>query len=1565
LLVLFLFAFLLLSQHALATKTFLCAGHPPTTYSSAAAKLTQIQREGTRHMLVLFADFQRDAPQPVPAWAQDLFVPQLPGSFTHFYAAMSFGRLEVSGQVAPRRYLAKQGVSYYLAQRPDQAGLYGQFAVEILSQADLDIDFADFDNDGPDGIPNSGDDDGFVDAVFIVLPSVPARFLLGPATGITNFSFDDPRLDPSPYLDRREFVTGDTGHSGQAIRIASSQGIVQQGRTFTETASIMAHEYGHVLGLPDLFDTDFLQSKEPLGPEKDSAGIGAWGLMGWGTLGWNGDDGPNSFSAWSRARLGWSSVVPIESTEQDIVVEEAGLGGALYRVPLTDDEYFLLEYRDRSTYYDRYIPGTGLLVWHVGRKPAAGELPSRISVDLECADGRWADAGFPLGERPDALGGGDNLDFWAHDADYAARFGGNLGDATDPFDGVRFRHFTATSNPAALNSDGRSSVRLENIRRTADGIALTVSAAPPLLQTWRLRVRDDNEDGVLALGETASVLFQLENSGGGIARQVRSVLRSDDPLLEVLKPETRFADLPNGERSPLSNNAESFPTLRWHGDFSGIRKTQVQLELYAEDRLVGSEQIELLGVSPRQNIREVTVIDTAGNGDGRVQFGEFFRLAFSIENQDEKALRTLRFSLRTLDERTLRQGDSNVFFALGDSGLARSRHAPEFLLTEAISAGERLPFELKVQSDFAAWRDTLHIEVGSGGDQTPPRVTLLRTEQRPEGLGIYLSSRWVIDASPIERVEAIVLNLGNDIPLTSIPLRWDGEQYVGIWPTPEPGSYQIRALAIDAVGNRGHSEVFNAVVVLPGTLGGTASGSAIPWERVELPRALHPIPVYRVAYAPGNPSMVYASTNTSLWRSEDGGATWQRTDLMFDGLQAWQDIHIDPLDPFTLYIGERQQTFKSRDGGRSWSTISTLPPKSSFLRADSVLPGRLYAYSFLDNALFISEDEGLTWRETEVEQWPSVLATHPQDPRHIYAGSASESIDGSRLPGTLWHSADGGRTWQVQVLERPLNYISLDTANPQALYGLIDGTLWHSANLGRTWYELNSEVDFTQIRAHPTDAKQLYGWHRSRRALWHSPDQGQNWQRAELPGTISAIALNPQSSQRALLVLSDGRTGGGLLYEIQDFGHSLSPIPFHEENYPVGTMVFTPQGQPFVSSLRFDEVAGQASGLYTSLDGGSNWVWRENPALPSFGSSGFIDQLFIDPIRPNLMLAHQSPGISTYLRSIDAGRTWQQVPSNRKGAVGGPKPPAEITSAGEGVYFLSGFNAIISRDFGETWIEVPIGDDRGFSFSAQPLTFAPDPQEENSVYSAVLTTLYHSEDNGQSWVPIGPLAPGEAILKLAFHPAHPERFYAVTESALYLSTDRAQTWTFLLKPEAGRWAGVRLRFDRQHLARMYLATSRQLYESADLGQTWKSFGHLFGGQPWFHDLTIDPLDSDLLYLSTSQGLYSYRRDGLVSVVAAEPARPSAFALMQNFPNPFNAETTIEYSLGRAGPVRLTVYNALGQIVRDLVDVQQEAGLYRASWNGRDDAGNAVGSGVYFYRLSTENLARTRALVLLK
>ncbi len=93
--------------------------------------------------------------------------------------------------------------------------------------------------------------------------------------------------------------------------------------------------------------------------------------------------------------------------------------------------------------------------------------------------------------------------------------------------------------------------------------------------------------------------------------------------------------------------------------------------------------------------------------------------------------------------------------------------------------------------------------------------------------------------------------------------------------------------------------------------------------------------------------------------------------------------------------------------------------------------------------------------------------------------------------------------------------------------------------------------------------------------------------------------------------------------------------------------------------------------------------------------------------------------------------------------------------------------------------------------------------------------------------------------------------------------------------------------------------------------------------------------------------------------------PKEFSLGQNYPNPFNPTTTISYALPSNAYVKLMVYNVLGQKVKTLVDEEQAAGYKQVVWNGQNDRGEQVGSGIYFYRIQAGDFTKTAKMSLLK
>ncbi len=100
-------------------------------------------------------------------------------------------------------------------------------------------------------------------------------------------------------------------------------------------------------------------------------------------------------------------------------------------------------------------------------------------------------------------------------------------------------------------------------------------------------------------------------------------------------------------------------------------------------------------------------------------------------------------------------------------------------------------------------------------------------------------------------------------------------------------------------------------------------------------------------------------------------------------------------------------------------------------------------------------------------------------------------------------------------------------------------------------------------------------------------------------------------------------------------------------------------------------------------------------------------------------------------------------------------------------------------------------------------------------------------------------------------------------------------------------------------------------------------------------------------------------------VRLEVPLPRRFAVSQNYPNPFNPTTAIRFELPKATHVRIVVYNTLGREVKVLLDAQREAGYHVVRWDGTNNAGRAVGSGVYYYRVQAGDKQEVRKMTLLR
>ncbi len=329
------------------------------------------------------------------------------GTLREYYSEVSGGRFTIGGAVAPW-----VRTSVTLAEAVgDSYGLggdnrMGDYLVEALTLADANIDFGLFDNDGPDNVPNSGDDNGVVDALAFYFLEVEAS-CGGPGVW-PHFSGITPRTGS-------DFVTDDKRPDGTHIRIDPYfiQSIVDCAGTDIAPIATIAHEMGHLIGLPDLY-----HPVDGILPHQRRWVVGCWSLMAAGAWGCGDSDPelwtrPTHLGAWEKQRLGWlDEIQQITGVEvQELELPAVQTDRRILEVPVGEDERLLIEFRKRLS-FDLNLPSEGVLIYRINDtipfRPCT-HCPPLYRVMLMEADGnntltRTPEDGGNRGEPGDAYG---------------------------------------------------------------------------------------------------------------------------------------------------------------------------------------------------------------------------------------------------------------------------------------------------------------------------------------------------------------------------------------------------------------------------------------------------------------------------------------------------------------------------------------------------------------------------------------------------------------------------------------------------------------------------------------------------------------------------------------------------------------------------------------------------------------------------------------------------------------------------------------------------------------------------------------------------------------------------------------------------------------------------------------------------------------------------------------------------------------------------------------------------------------------------------------------------------
>jgi M6 family metalloprotease-like protein len=387
---------------------------------------------GTGNLLVILVNFSDTDNSTTRADFHSLLFDNDTFSMKDYYEEVSYGAFTVSpgpGGITGW-YTAANPHDYY-----GQNDAYGDdrwpgtLVREAVAAADAaGFNFAPYDQDG----------DGYVDQVAIVHQGTGEEASPN-ANDIWSHSWD---LN-SAYSYRSGYSDGGAYLTNDGVTVNSYITMPEIFLGGISTMGVFAHEYGHALGLPDLYDTDYT-----------SEGVGNWSLMAGGS--WNyvtlDGDRPAHLDAWCKYALGWVTPTIVSSVQDNITIAQASENDDVYQFlagrPNAGGEYFLVENRQRTTgSFDSALPGAGLLIWHIDENitdPIWGTIN-----DSECESGPGS---------PTCVSAHYHVALMQADCLWGLEKNSNRGDAGDPFPGTgNNRAFSYGTSPGSRLWSGASS----------------------------------------------------------------------------------------------------------------------------------------------------------------------------------------------------------------------------------------------------------------------------------------------------------------------------------------------------------------------------------------------------------------------------------------------------------------------------------------------------------------------------------------------------------------------------------------------------------------------------------------------------------------------------------------------------------------------------------------------------------------------------------------------------------------------------------------------------------------------------------------------------------------------------------------------------------------------------------------------------------------------------------------------------------------------------------------------------------------------------------------------------
>jgi photosystem II stability/assembly factor-like uncharacterized protein len=719
-----------------------------------------------------------------------------------------------------------------------------------------------------------------------------------------------------------------------------------------------------------------------------------------------------------------------------------------------------------------------------------------------------------------------------------------------------------------------------------------------------------------------------------------------------------------------------------------------------------------------------------------------------------------------------------------------------------------------------------------------------------------------------------------------------------------------------------------------------------------------------IAFVNSQPTVMYiAAAQGGVWKTITSGVSWFP---LTDNLPtlACGDIVVNQSNPNILFLGTGELNYsgdsqygdgiyRSTDAGISWTQVapgSLVGTRCSYMAIDPTNTSVIYFAGNL--GVFKSTNNGTSWVNTNSNTNANCLILDPTNTQVIYittggtnAGLIRKSTDG----GTTWNTLSGGLPGGMGRIQ-----LAMAPSNTAVLYASISSSggslvgLYRTTDAGATWTLQASSPNYLGSQ----------GWYDN--AVIVNPA---NPDIVVVGGLDLYVSTTGGSglTQRCYWATSNSQTfchadihrlayNGSVLYCMSDGGVYKSTndgTNWVDLNQTISTLQFQSADYDGSNLLNIHGGCQDNNKQYTN-NGGSNWIQRTT------GDGGYT---IIDPVNPNYIYGQYVNG--SCQRSQNSGVSYTNITPT--GSTGGlfynpyEMAPGDHNTIVFGRADIWKTTNAQTATTGSGWTQIATTAIVGGNVSAIAISWT----NINKIYIGTSNgRILVTSDNGSNWTTTSGYP---YVSDFAVDNANDNICYVslggTSGSHVLKTTDGGTTWVNITNSIPNIAANsVILRTAAPRM--LFVGTDIGVFQSTNEGTTWVSFN---SGLPAveIYDMKYKQANGILLVATHGRGCWTF---DLGSTLGVDPYSviPDNFKLSQNYPNPFNPSTKINFGIPKSSQVSITVYDALGRRVDEIVNSRFNPGTFEVTWDG-----SKYTSGVYFYKLVTDNFVETKKMLLVK